>query len=68
MDNENTSTSTEPVEVTAPLDAPQNGPADSGFEDGHKLPDGSIIRHDHDENGQYIGWHKEVSESAEVQI
>jgi hypothetical protein len=71
MDNEETQTTPEEVQsapVTAPVEAPQNGPADSGFEDGHVLPDGTVIRHDKDENGNYAGWHKEAPASQEVQI
>ena len=55
MDTESTATVTSPVE----------NPALSGFEDGHQLPDGSVVRNDTDDNGNVIGWHKEPATGEE---
>ena len=74
MDNEatpNTASETPvaPVEVTAPVAMPATEAADSGFEDGYRLPDGTTIRHDKDEDGNVVGWHKEPAKTnTEVQI
>lgn len=37
----------------------------AGFDEGHVLIDGSIVRGDYDENGVLAGWHKEPPAQAD---
>lgn len=32
----------------------------AGHKDGEVLPSGEVVRYDLDENGQFVGWHKEA--------
>lgn len=56
---------TQPTQVPDPAPAEATVLSLSGFNEGDKLPDGSIVRGDFDQAGKVIGWHKEAPATEE---